>query len=79
MKHGLNKDTRNIQNYDEFKNMMIFLSATAARVEQFVLHIAYNFSLSSGGESIATLHHDCHQIFSEIATSQVESLNCMWQ
>merc|ERR1719186_381304 len=42
-------------------------------VAQLLLDVANNFSLSGGGEGVAALSHDLHQVGSQVATSQVQT------
>merc|ERR1719240_2489330 len=48
-------------------------------VAEFLLDVAHDLALSSGGERVAALCENLHEIFCEITTSKVEAQNCVWQ
>merc|ERR1719167_906752 len=44
-------------------------------IAKFLLDVTNNFSFSGGGEGIATLSHNLHEVSGQVAASQVETKN----
>ena len=54
-----------------------FLFEVQGDIAKLFLDVADNFTLGGGGERVAALSQDLHQVVGEIATSQVETLDGM--
>jgi hypothetical protein len=54
-----------------------FLLKVQGNVAQLFLDVAHDFSLGGGGERVAALGQDLHQPIGEVATGQVQTLDCV--
>jgi len=50
-----------------------------SNIGQLLLDITDNFTLSSGGEGVAALGQDLHQVVSQVTTGQIQTDDGVWQ
>jgi len=54
-----------------------FLFKVKSNIAKLLLDVADNFTLSSGGERVATFSEDLHQVISEVSASKIKTENSM--
>merc|ERR1711970_1262667 len=54
-----------------------FLFKVKSNIAEFLLDVTDNLALSSGGEGVATLSQDLHQVVCEVSTSKIKTKNSM--
>merc|ERR1711971_1096765 len=48
-------------------------------IAKLFLHITHNLPLRCGGEGIAPLCQDFHEVFSQVSTGQIQAKDGMWK
>ena len=56
-----------------------FLFEVEGDVTEFLLDVPDDFPLSGGGERVASLGQNLHQVIGQITSSQVQTKNCVGQ
>merc|ERR1719471_2001247 len=56
-----------------------FLLKVKGNIAELLLDVTDNLTLSCGGERIASLGEDLHQVVGELTSSKVKTDNCVWE
>merc|ERR1719479_467102 len=56
-----------------------FLFEVKSNIAKLFLDVTDNFTFSSGGERVASLGKDLHEVVGELTSSQVQTENGMWE